>query len=42
MIQVKDLNFTYQKSQKQAIRNIQFDIRDGEVFGFLGPSGAGE
>jgi len=42
MIQVKDLNFTYQKSQKHAIRNMQFDIRDGEVFGFLGPSGAGK
>ena len=42
MIQVKNLNFTYQKTQKQAIRNMQFDIREGEVFGFLGPSGAGK
>ena len=42
MIQVKNLYFTYQKTQKQAIRDMQFDIRDGEVFGFLGPSGAGK
>jgi len=42
MIQVKGLNFTYQKTQKQAVRDMYFDIRDGEVFGFLGPSGAGK
>jgi len=36
------LNFTYQKTQKQAVRDMEFDIHEGEVFGFLGPSGAGK
>ncbi|MEA4982421.1 MAG: ABC transporter ATP-binding protein [Paludibacter sp.] len=42
MIRVRDLNFTYQKTHKQAVREMNFDIRNGEVFGFLGPSGAGK
>lgn len=42
MIQVRDLNFTYQKTHKQAVRDMNFDIRKGEIFGFLGPSGAGK
>ncbi len=42
MIKVRNLNFTYQKTQKQAIRDMEFDIHEGEIFGFLGPSGAGK
>lgn len=42
MIQVKNLDFTYQKSKKQALSQLNFDIEKGEVFGFLGPSGAGK
>ncbi len=42
MIQVNNLQFTYQKTKKQAIHDMSFDIREGEVFGFLGPSGAGK
>lgn len=42
MIQVIDLNFTYKKTKKKAIHNMNFDIREGEVFGFLGPNGAGK
>jgi fluoroquinolone transport system ATP-binding protein len=42
MIQVNDLNFTYRKTQKKAIRDMCFDVKEGEVFGFLGPSGAGK
>jgi fluoroquinolone transport system ATP-binding protein len=42
MIQVENLNFTYAKTKKKAIHDMNFDIHKGEVFGFLGPSGAGK
>lgn len=42
MIKVKGLEFTYSKANDMAIRGIDFEIRKGEVFGFLGPSGAGK
>ena len=42
MIQVKELSFTYPKSKVEAVKNISFDVKDGEIFGFLGPSGAGK
>lgn len=42
MIEVKGLNFTYRKTQKWAVRDMSFNISKGEIFGFLGPSGAGK
>ena len=42
MIQVNNLNFTYRSTNKRAIRDMSFVIREGEIFGFLGPSGAGK
>jgi fluoroquinolone transport system ATP-binding protein len=42
MIKVKDLNFTYRKTLKKAVRDMNFEIHKGEIFGFLGPSGAGK
>lgn len=42
MINVNGLNFTYAKSNKKAIQNVDFEIKKGEIFGFLGPSGAGK
>jgi len=41
-IQVKNLEFTYPKSEKKAVNGVSFDIRKGEIFGFLGPNGAGK
>jgi energy-coupling factor transporter ATP-binding protein EcfA2 len=31
MIQVKNLEFTYKKTQKKAIRDMNFDIQEGEI-----------
>jgi fluoroquinolone transport system ATP-binding protein len=42
MIQVQNLDFTYKKTHKKAIHQMNFDVQEGEVFGFLGPSGAGK
>ncbi len=42
MIKVENLSFTYPHSSKEVISNINFNIKEGEIFGFLGPSGAGK
>lgn len=42
MITVKNLSFTYPGAKKPTLRELDFDISDGEIFGFLGPSGAGK
>lgn len=42
MISVKNLSHSYHKDGKMAVKNISFEIQDGETFGFLGPSGAGK
>ena len=39
MITVKDLTFSYGKD-KQALYGLTFSVKDGEIFGFLGPKGA--
>ena len=35
-------NITKKFDDYTAIRNLTFDVRQGEIFGFLGPSGAGK
>lgn len=42
MIHVDGLNYTYAASKKATIKHISFKINQGEIFGFLGPSGAGK
>ncbi|HHY17266.1 MAG TPA: ABC transporter ATP-binding protein [Firmicutes bacterium] len=42
MFKVIDLRFKYPKSKEDTIKGIEFDFLDGEIFGFLGPSGAGK
>lgn len=42
MLKVEQLVFQYGKTGTKALKGIDFDIRDGEVFGFLGPSGSGK
>ena len=40
MIEVRNLTKVYGK--KKAVDDLSFTIEDGEIFGFLGPNGAGE
>jgi fluoroquinolone transport system ATP-binding protein len=42
MIRVKNLNYSYPKSEQLALKNLNFEIAAGEIVGFLGPSGAGK
>ncbi len=42
MIEVKNISYSYKKSDEFAVSNVDFKIDRGEVFGFLGPSGAGK
>jgi len=42
MITVRNLYHSYSNDDKYAVKNISFEVREGEIFGFLGPSGAGK
>lgn len=42
MIKVEDLTYTYPGSQAETLHGLNFEIGEGEIFGFLGPSGAGK
>ena len=42
MIEVEVLNFRHLKQQTDTIQGINFQIAQGEIFGFLGPSGSGK
>ncbi|WMJ86958.1 ABC transporter ATP-binding protein [Anaerocolumna sp. MB42-C2] len=40
MIQIKDISHTY--GDKQVLKEVNLDIKSNEIFGLLGPSGAGK
>ena len=42
MIEVKNLFHSYTKNDVYAVNDVSFEIAKGEIFGFLGPSGAGK
>ena len=42
MYQINDLKFKYPKSKEDTIKGISFEVKNGEIFGLLGPSGVGK
>ncbi len=42
MLKVENLKKSYPKSDRIAVDNISFELRPGEIFGFLGQNGAGK
>lgn len=42
MYKINDLTFKYPKNKEDTIKGISFEIKDGEIFGLLGPSGVGK
>ncbi|QUH25275.1 ABC transporter ATP-binding protein [Serpentinicella alkaliphila] len=42
MFQIRDLTFKYPKAIEETIKGITFEIKTGEIFGLLGPSGVGK
>ena len=42
MIHVKNLIFSYPNTAGPVLKDISFEIAEGQIFGFLGPSGAGK
>lgn len=42
MIRVKNLSHSYNNDDTYAVKNVSFEVKEGEIFGFLGPSGAGK
>ena len=42
MINIRNLTFTYAHADTPAVRDLDFAVEPGEIFGFLGPSGSGK
>lgn len=42
MIKVSNLHHSYNRDGKFAVKDVNFEVKEGEIFGFLGPSGAGK
>ena len=42
IVSVKDLKMSYDKGKVQALKGVSFDVEKGEIFGLIGPDGAGK
>lgn len=42
IVSVDNLKMSYDKGRVQALKGVTFDVREGEIFGLIGPDGAGK
>lgn len=42
MIEIRDLTFRYTRTSVPALANLSLNVRDGSLFGLLGPNGSGK
>ncbi len=42
IVSVKSLSKSYNKGRVQALKGVSFDVGEGEIFGLIGPDGAGK
>lgn len=42
IVSVKNLKMSYSKGRVQALKGVSFDVEEGEIFGLIGPDGAGK
>jgi len=42
LFEVNNLTYRYPRNREDTIKGVSFDIRQGEIFGLLGPSGVGK
>ncbi|HQW56006.1 MAG TPA: ATP-binding cassette domain-containing protein, partial [Saprospiraceae bacterium] len=42
IVRIDHLVKTYSKGSVQALRDVSFSVNDGEIFGLIGPDGAGK
>ncbi len=42
IIETKNLTKHYLNGKVKALRNLNLEVKEGEIFGFIGPNGAGK
>lgn len=42
IVRVRDLKMSYNRGKVKALKGVSFDVQEGEIFGLIGPDGAGK